>query len=466
MPSIQLGRNNMNRYKLTVLACAFLVWGACESLFAQNNVVDEVIWVVGDEAILKSDVEEARLSGEKINGNPYCVIPERLAIQKLFLHQAAIDSVEVTQKDVSADVEAQLNEWVMLAGSKEKLEEYHRMSISQIRERLYDQLKDIQTMRKMQKKLTADVKVTPAEVRRYFKEMPEDSLPLIPTSVEVQIITRQPRVDQGEIDRIKEELRDYTERVTSGNTSFSTLAILYSEDPGSARQGGELDYMGKGELDPAFATVAFSMTDPKKVSKIVESEFGFHIIQLVDKRGDKVKVRHILKKPRLAQADIDSAMVQLDSIAEYIRLNKVSFEEAAAYASDDKDTRNSNGVMSYVRVNAAGDGLERASRFEMQELPPEVAKVVEKLKTGEISDPFVMINSKGQEVCAIVKLKSRIMAHKADVGEDYQRLKSIVVAKKGQELINQWIKDKQKSTYIRINEKWRDCDFEYPGWIK
>lgn len=448
------------------MACALLLVRTHEPLLAQNNIVDEVIWVVGDEAILKSDVEEARLSGERINGNPYCVIPERLAVQKLFLHQAAIDSVEVTQKDVSADVESQLNEWVMLAGSKEKLEEYHNMPISQIRERLYDQLKDIQTMRKMQKKLTADIKVTPAEVRRYFKDLPEDSLPLIPTSVEVQIITRQPRVDQNEIDRIKEDLRNYTERVTTGNTSFSTLAIMYSEDPASARRGGELDYMGKAELDPAFAAVAFTLTDSKKVSKIVESEFGYHIIQLVDKRGDKIKVRHILKKPQLAQADIDSAMVDLDSIADHIRRGDVSFEAAAAYASDDKDTRNSNGIMSYVRVNSAGDALERVSRFEMQELPAEVAKVVDKMEIGEISAPFVMINEKGQEVCAIVKLKSRIMAHKAEVGEDYQQLKDIVVAKKGQELISRWIRDKQKSTYIRINEKWRDCEFEYPGWIK
>ncbi len=449
------------------MAFAFLYIGTQMSLFAQSNVVDEVIWVVGDEAILKSDVEDARMSGEKINGNPYCVIPERLAVQKLFLHQAALDSVEATPKEINAALERQLNEWVMMAGSKEKLEEYHRMTMTQIREKLYDQFKDYLTARTMRQKLTSDIVVTPAEVRRFFKDVPEDSLPLIPMTVEVQIVTIQPRVSQEEIERVKEELRDYTERVNSGNTTFSTLATLYSEDPGSARQGGEMDYFGRGQLDPAFANVAFSLTDPKKVSKIVESEYGFHIIQFIDKRGDKMKVRHILKKPRLNQEDIDSALVHLDSVAENIRQAKFTFEEAATYISDDKDTRKNHGIMTNVKVDElAGDDYMRTSRFEMQELPPEVAKVVMNMNTGEISQPFTMVNSKGKEVCAIVKLKSRIKAHRATMSEDFQVLKNVVVAKKQEEKIQEWIREKQKSTYVRINEEWRDCEFQYPGWVK
>lgn len=449
------------------MAFAFLYVGAQMSLFAQSNVVDEVIWVVGDEAILKSDVEEARMSGEKINGNPYCVIPERLAVQKLFLHQAALDSVEATPKEINAALERQLNEWVMMAGSKEKLEEYHRMTMTQIREKLYDQFKDYLTARTMRQKLTGDIVVTPAEVRRFFKDVPEDSLPMIPMTVEVQIVTIQPRVSQEEIERVKEELRDYTERVNSGNTTFSTLATLYSEDPGSARQGGEMDYFGRGQLDPAFANVAFSLTDPKKVSKIVESEYGYHIIQFIDKRGDKMKVRHILKKPRLNQEDIDSALVHLDSVAENIRQAKFTFEEAATYISDDKDTRKNHGIMTNVKVDeVAGDDYMRTSRFEMQELPPEVAKVVMNMNTGEISQPFTMVNSKGKEVCAIVKLKSRIKAHRATMSEDFQVLKNVVVAKKQEEKIQEWIREKQKSTYVRINEEWRDCEFQYPGWVK
>lgn len=438
-------------------------------LFAQhqNNVIDEVIWVVGDEAILKSDVEAARLDfGASINGNPYCVIPEQLAIQKLFLHQAQLDSIEVAASSINPYVESRLNELVMRAGSKEKLEEYYHKTMTQIREMMFESVKEQETVKKVRAKLTENIKVTPAEVRRYFKDLPEDSLPWIPAQVEVQIVTLQPLIPQKEIDRVKEELRDYTERINSGESSFSTLAILYSEDPGSARYGGEMDYTGRGMLDPAFANVAFSLSDPSKVSKIVESEFGFHIIQLIDKRGDKVKVRHILRKPRLDQKNIDEALMRLDSIAEDIRVGKFTFEEAAAYISDDKDTRNNHGLMTNVKADETTGEYVRTSRFLLQDLPQEVAKVVSGMNTGEISKPFTMINSKGKEVCAIVKLKSQIKAHKASMAEDFQVLKNVVLNKRQEEKINEWIKEKQKTTYVRINEDWRDCDFEYPGWVK
>ena len=438
-------------------------------LFAQhqNNVIDEVIWVVGDEAILKSDVEAARLDfGASINGNPYCVIPEQLAIQKLFLHQAQLDSIEVAASSINPYVESRLNELVMRAGSKEKLEEYYHKTMTQIREMMFESVKEQETVKKVRAKLTENIKVTPAEVRRYFKDLPEDSLPWIPAQVEVQIVTLQPLIPQEEIDRVKEELRDYTERINSGESSFSTLAILYSEDPGSARYGGEMDYTGRGMLDPAFANVAFSLSDPSKVSKIVESEFGFHIIQLIDKRGDKVKVRHILRKPRLDQKNIDEALMRLDSIAEDIRVGKFTFEEAAAYISDDKDTRNNHGLMTNVKADETTGEYVRTSRFQLQDLPQDVAKVVSGMNTGEISKPFTMINSKGKEVCAIVKLKSQIKAHKASMAEDFQVLKNVVLNKRQEEKINEWIKEKQKTTYVRINEDWRDCDFEYPGWVK
>ena len=306
--------------------------------------------------------------------------------------------------------------------------------------------------------------MTPAEVRRHFKGMSEDSLPLIPTQVEVQLLVIQPRIPQEEIDRLKAELRDYAERANSGTTSFTTLARLYSEDPGSARQGGELPYMGKGELDPAFANVAFSLTEPNKISKIVQSEFGYHIIQLVDKRGDKVMCRHILKRPRVADEDIDTALVRLDSIAEAIRQEKISFEQAVMYSSEDKETRNNHGILTNRKEND-----ERTTRFEMAELSAfssDLARVVEGLETGEISKPFKMINSKGATVCAIAKLKSRIKGHRASISEDFQVLKSVVEDKKKEKVILDWIKDKQKSTYVRINEEWRDCEFLYPGWVK
>ena len=454
-----------------MLWCALLafLFGAQLPLFSQsaNHVIDEVIWVVGDEAILRSDVETARLEfGANISGNPYCVIPEQLAIQKLFLHQAQLDSVDIPASNVSANVEERLNQLIMRAGSKEKLEEYYHKTMTQLREMLFESTKEQYTVQKVRENLTSDIKVTPAEVRRYFKDVPQDSLPWIPAQVEVQIITMQPRIPQEEIDRVKDELREYTERVNSGESSFSTLAILYSEDPGTARYGGELDYTGKGELDPAFANVAFSLTDPKKISKVVESEYGYHIIQLIDKRGDKVKIRHILRKPRLDQADIDVAIARLDTVAEDLRKEKFTFDEAATYLSDDKDTRKNKGLMTNTKYDHSTGEQTRTSRFQLQDLPQEIAKVVSTMNTGEISEPFMMINNKGKEVCAIVKLKAHIKAHRATMAEDFQILKDVVLAKRKEEKIKEWIKEKQQATYIRINEEWRNCEFEYPGWIK
>lgn len=432
----------------------------------EKSIVDEVIWVVGDEAILKSDVEamrrQAEEEGTRWNGDPDCVIPEQLAVQKLFLHQAAIDSIEVTDSEVSSSVEQYLDYWTNLAGSREKLEEYKKASISQLRNELRDALRDRQIVEKMRDHLVKDIKVSPSEVRRYFKDLPEDSIPFVPTEVEVQILTQTPRVEQEEINRVKEELRDYTDRVNSGEASFATLARLYSEDPGSARRGGELDYTGRGMLDPAFAAVAFNLTDPKKISKIVESEFGFHIIQLIDKRGDKIKVRHILRKPQVSETAINNALARLDSIRTDITDNKFTFEQGATLISDDKDTRNNYGLMS----NVIDGGRTRTSKFKMQDLPPEVAKAVETMNVGDISAPFEMINERGKTVCAIVKLKNRVEGHKATITEDFQVMKEVVLNKRKEEMLHDWVVNKIKSTYIRVNDKYKNCDFEYQGWIR
>ena len=328
---------------------------AAEVVVPQQSVIDEVIWVVGDEPILKSDVEEMRMQGlaEGINfgSDPDFSIPEQIAVQKLFLHQAEIDSIEVTESEVATGVNQQINRWVEMAGSKEKLEEYRKQSISDMRSDLHDQFRDQQLIQKMKESLVKDVKVTPADVRAYFRNLPEDSIPFVPTEVEVEILVSAPRIKQSEIKRVKDELRNFTDRVNKGETTFSTLARLYSEDPGSARQGGELGYTGRGVLDPAFAAVAFNLTDPKKVSKIVESEFGYHIIQLIDKRGDKINARHILLKPKVSADEVEGAMHRLDSISNDIRSGKFSFEEAASYLSDDKDTRNNEGLMSNSTAN-------------------------------------------------------------------------------------------------------------------
>lgn len=431
------------------------------------SVVDEVIWVVGDEPILLSDVEMARMQAEmegvKWEGDPDCTIPEQLAVQKLFLHQAAIDSIEVSESEVAQSVEHQISAWLqMVDGNKERLEEYKRKSLAELRISLHDDFKDRLLIEREREKLVEDITVSPADVRRYFSELPEDSIPMVPTEVEVQIITRTPKVEQAEIDRIKNELRNYAEMVTSGQTSFTALAKLYSEDPGTARMGGEFpDYVGRGMLDPAFANVAFNLTDPKKISKIVETDFGYHIIQLIDKRGDKIKVRHILLKPNVSNEAIETASMQLDSIADEIRAGKFTFEQAASFLSDDKDTRNNNGLM----ANTTESG--RTSKFQLRNLPSEIARVVDTLKVGEVSAPFQMINEKnGKLVCVVAKLKSRVEMHRATITEDFQTMKNIVLAKRKEEFIKDWIKDKIKNTYIRINDRYKNCNFEYQGWVK
>ena len=443
---------------LFTIHCSLFV----SSAYAQN-VVDEVIWVVGDEAILRSDVEQMRLQaaqeGIRFKGNPDCAIPEQIAVQKLFLHQAAIDSIEVTEADIAAGIDRQIEEWTQMAGSREKLEEYKRQTISQIRSQLHDDYRDRLMVQKMQQKLVEDIKVTPAEVRRYFKDIPQDSLPFVPTEVEVQIVTQTPRIEMEEINRVKDELREYTDRINRGDASFSTLARLYSED-GSARNGGEIGYTGRAPLDPEFAAVAFNLTDPKKVSKVVESEFGFHIIQLIDKRGDKINVRHILRKPVVSDTAISKAIARLDSIANDIRAEKFSFEEAATYGSDDKDTRSNNGLM----ANLTEEG--RTSKFRMQDLPQDVARVVDTMQVGQVSRAFQMVNERGKTVCAIVKLKNRIEGHKATITEDFQILRNVVLSRLREQRIHDWVVNKIKATYVRLNPEFRDCEYEYQGWIR
>ena len=429
-----------------------------------KSVVDEVIWVVGDEAILKSDVEMLRLQaaqeGTRWNGDPDCVIPEQIAVQKLFLQQAAIDSIEVSESEISSGIEQQINYWIEMAGSKEKLEEYKNQTVAQMRADLHDDYRDRQRVQKMKEHLVKDIKVSPAEVRQYFKDLPQDSLPFVPTEVEVQILTMTPKIEAEEINRVKDELREYTDRINKGEASFQTLARFYSEDPGTARRGGEVGLTGRGTLDPAFANVAFNLTDPTKVSKIVESEFGFHIIQLIEKRGDKVNVRHILRKPQVSVAAEVQAINRLDSIANDIRNGKFTFEEAATVISDDKDTRNNYGLMS----NVTQEG--RTSKFRLQDLPAEVARVVDTMAVGQVSEPFQMINSRGKSVCAIVKLKNRVEGHKAVITEDFQVMKDVVLAKRRNDVIHDWVVKKIKNVYVRINDDYKNCNFEYEGWVK
>ncbi|MBR1632095.1 MAG: peptidylprolyl isomerase [Paludibacteraceae bacterium] len=444
---------------------ALFIIALANTLFAaaQSNVIDEVIWVVGDEAILRSEVEEQRIraqyEGTEFKDDPYCEIPEQLAIQKLFLHQGAIDSVEVSESSVASQVEMRLNYMMSQIGSKEKMEEYFHKNMTELREDLRDMVRNQMIIQQVQQQLVKDVKTTPSEIRQFYNNLSADSIPVIPTQVEVQIITIAPPVPQEEINRIKDRLREFTQRIQSGSTTFSMLARLYSEDTESAKHGGELGFMGRGQLVPEFANVAFALSDPNKVSRIVETEFGYHIIQLIEKRGDRMNFRHILLKPRISADDKSKAFAALDSLATQIRTGNVTFERAAGTFSQDKNSMMNGGVMTNEQNST--------SKFEYQDLPQEVAKQVYGMKVGEISAPFSMIDKKtNQEVCAIVRLKSRTDTHKADLTNDYQVIKQYLENLRNDQTVNDWIRQKQQSTYIYISPNWRNCTFEYPGWVK
>ena len=426
-----------------------------------ENIIDEIIWVVGDEAILRSEVENERkrmlYQGEKIDGDPYGVIPEQMAIQKLFINQAIIDSIEVSDDQVEAQVDAQMNMFIAQIGSKEKLEEYLEKPISQLRSEWRTGIRNNGIMQQMQQKLVEDVTITPSEVRLYFERLPKDSIPFIETQVEVQIITLQPQVSKQQVDEIKNRLRDFTNRVNTGESEFSTLAILYSEDPGSAAMGGELGFKAKGAFVPEFSSVAFQLTEPGKVSKVVETEFGYHIIQLIERRGDRANFRHILLTPKVSPKELTDARARMDSLRMDLDSAKFTFEDAARYLSSDKNTRNSGGMMTSERSGAA--------RMTMDELPAEVARVVARMEVGEISKPFVMKDSKtSRDQVAIVKLKRRIPGHKATYYDDYQTVKEIYEQHLHQEIIENFIREKQKTTYVRIKPGWEKYDFKYPGW--
>lgn len=445
----------MKRYSILLFLLAI-------SLMTRAQVIDEVIWVVGDEAILRSEVEEERLraqyEGQSIPGDPYCFIPEQLAIQKLFLHQAVLDSIEANESSVSHQVDMRLNYYINQIGSKEKMEEYFRKTSSEIREEMMTSVRNQMIIQQMQQKLTSDIKPTPADIRRYYNSLSLDSLPMMPAQVEVQILSFEPPVPIEEIEHVKQRLREFTDRVQSGSADFSMLARLYSEDTESAKRGGELGFVGRGQLVTEFADVAFNLSDPKRVSRIVQTEYGYHIIQLIEKKGERINCRHILLRPRISATDKVNAIQKLDSIRQQILVDSLQFEQAVIRFSQDKNTVMNAGLM--INPNTG------SSRFEYQDLAPEIAKQIYSLKEGEISQPFVMMDqTKNREVCAIVKVKKKTDIHRANLTDDFQAIKSMLEARLGEELIHDWILKKQKTTYIQIDPEWQGCDFEYPGWI-
>ena len=431
---------------------------------AKDNIAEEVAWVIGDTPIYKSEIEQTYQDmlqeRSTIDGDPYCVVPEMMAIQRLYLHQADIDTVEVGDAQVQSQVEQQINFLINSLGSKEKVEEYFRKAMPEIREYYAENVRNRYRVQTVQQNLTKNIKTTPSDVRKYFDQLPKDSIPFVPLMVETQIITINPLIPRQEIDDIKARLRDYTDRINRGESEFSTLAILYSEDAGTAARGGETGFMGRGQLVPEYAAVAFNLNDPKKISKIVETEYGYHIIQLVEKRGDRINTRHILLRPKVSDKDLTDATVRLDSLRQdIVEHKKIPFEDAAQVVSQDKDTRNSRGVMVNQQTGT--------TRFQMSELPQEIAMQVANMEVGEVSKPFIMKDPKrNRDIVALVKLTARIEPHRATLADDYQLITALYEEAQKQKILSKWLEDKINDTYVRIEDGWRGCDFQHKGWIK
>ena len=450
----------MTKHALCILAASFV--GLYVSAQPRQRLIDEVVASVGDDAILSSDIEyqygQAMIEGVNFNGDMKCHILEQLLVQKMMLNQAKIDSVEVKDNEVMQQVDARLNYFTQQVGGQDKLEEYFKKPILQLRR---DQMEAVRTQmitQKMQSSITKDVKITPSDVRKYYSRLGEDSIPYVSTQYEVEQIVVYPEIEQSEIDRIKERLRDFQRQVAEGR-DFATLAVLYSEDPGAASRGGDLGWYSKSGFVPEFSAVAFNMHEKGKVSKIVQTEFGYHIIQFIDRKGDRINCRHILLKPKVSTESRNKGIAFLDSVSAWINSGKLSFEEAASTFSMDKDSRSNGGLM----VNPE-DGTRK---FQLGQIPAEIAKAIQNLQEGQFSKPFVMMDDKkGRETIRMVRLLKKHDPHKANVSDDYDMLKSMFEGQKRKEVLDSWIVNKQKELYVVITPDWRRCEFQYPGWVE
>lgn len=452
----------MVQLKLQITALVLGIVLSTSALLAQSNIIDEVIAVVGDNPVLLSDVEfqhqQAMMQGANFQGDLKCHIFEQLLLQNLLLEQAKLDSIEVSENMVIMQVDRQINEFVNRAGSKEKLEEWLNKPLHRIKSEQRVIVRNQMLTQQMQSDITGGVKVTPAEIRAFYRNTCSDSLPMVASQYEIQQITIFPTIDTEEIESVKSRLRDFQRQVAEGR-DFATLAVLYSEDQGSAARGGELGFMARAELVPEFAQVAFNMQEPGRVSKIVESEFGYHIIQLIERQGDRVNVRHILLRPKAKPEAIMAARERADSIAGLIRQDSISFEVAALKYSMDKDTRINGGLM----INP----YDNSTKFEVQMIPPAINRQLETMEVGSISDPFMMKDERlGKDYFSVIKLKSKTDAHRANINDDYQLIQTILENKKREEIFHKWIVTKQKESYISISPNWINCQFEFSGWNK
>jgi peptidyl-prolyl cis-trans isomerase SurA len=428
-----------------------------------QQVVESIVAVVGNEVIFFSDVE-GQVMQMKAERDPTpveelrCRVLEDLMIQKLFLDQAKIDSIEVSPDNVEADLNNRLAEYIRRAGSEQALETYFSKSMAEIKKDLREMLTNQYIVQETQGTIAQNITVTPDEIKKYYNSMPKDSLPLVPRKVELSIISVEPPDMESSKAEVRQRLLDLRSRIINGE-SFSALAVLYSEDPGTAPKGGELGFVTRGEVAKPYAEAAWSLKKGA-VSKIVESEFGFHIIQLIDRKGDMVNTRHILMRPKLSAEQTEWAILRLDSIANLVRLDSLTFYKAAMRYSSDKATRANGGKM--VQENPS----DRVTWFTLDELPREINLVVRDMKLGEISEPFRTADAKGNSIYVIVRLDDEVAPHRVNPEEDYNYLAEAALMDKKNKAYQEWINGKIKKTYIRVSDDFRSCSFHYSGWLE
>ncbi len=448
------------KIKIMILNALLMLAGYSAS---GQQVVELIVAVVGNEVIFFSDVE-GQVMQMKAERDPTpveelrCRVLEDLMIQKLFLDQAKIDSIEVSPDNVEADLNNRLAEYIRRAGSEQALETYFSKSMAEIKKDLREMLTNQYIVQETQGTIAQDITVTPDEIKKYYNSMPKDSLPLVPRKVELSIISVEPPDMESSKAEVRQRLLDLRSRVINGE-SFSALAVLYSEDPGTAPKGGELGFVTRGEVAKPYAEGAWSLKKGA-VSKIVESEFGFHIIQLIDRKGDMVNTRHILMKPKLSAEQTEWAILRLDSIANLVRLDSLTFYKAALRYSSDKATRANGGKM--VQENPS----DRVTWFTLDELPREINLVVRDMKLGEISEPFRTADAKGNSIYVIVRLDDEVAPHRVNPNEDYNYLAEAALMDKKNKAYQDWINGKIKKTYIRVSDDFRSCSFHYSGWLE
>lgn len=438
-----------------------LVVNIFQSTYAQDKVViDQVVAIVGRQVVLQSDIEtqvlQMRSQGYYSSGDIKCEVLEQMLYSKLLVNQAVIDSIEVSEVEIVSEMERRLNYFVSQIGSEEKLEEYYNKSIAEIKEDFREVIKEQLLSQRMQQQATATLKVTPQEVKSYYKSIPKDSLPIINTEFQLEQIIVKPEIKEIEILRIKDKLREFKDRINKGD-NFATLAVLYSEDPGSAPKGGELGFVGRGDLVPEFSAVAFNL-EPGEVSKIVKTDYGYHIIQLIDTRGERINCRHILLKPRIDPEEKQNSKQKLDTVRLAIVNEEITFKDACWKYSEDEDTRLNGGVM--VNPNTGN------SHWDAAHLEPKIAFAIKDLKVGEISEPFESQDMNGKTVYKIVLLKEKTDPHPANLKDDYKRVQDLALEKKKIEYMDEWVVEKMENTYLRIDEDFKNCSFSNSVWNK